>query len=293
MNVDALSARTTSTYPLSIGTSLTMESIALGKLPAYDQERVITDTVELSHYSSVYINLVTLHRNIIGAVGSEAAVGLKPKDVATTLSDEVEVIREIIHSNARVPLKLVFYVCGNEALEKHYPHAQFRQNTTEKQKESHALMQSTLSQFFKTHMNRHVNDTRNRCEIIYDKGQLSIDRNEKVLLLTHQAIDLLIHQKVHTVDLLESHTGVLKSTSMFHTKFHEGKGLIRIPFIDAMLVIFGDSQTFIPWKKVVRQEIIELAEKYKWNYKTTKTRIRVNLNSMKDVLTRDIIITML
>jgi len=293
MNVDALSARTISTYPISIGTSLALESIALGTLPAYDQERVVTDDVDLSNYSSVYINLVTLHRNIIGAVGSEATIGLKPRDAAITLSDELDVIREIIHANAREPLKLVFYVCGNEGLEKHFPHAQFRQNATEKQKESHALLQVTLSQFFKLHMHRHVSDTRNPCEIIYDKGQLSIDRNEKVLLLTHQAIDLLVHQKVHTVDLLESHTGVLKPVSMFHTKLHEGKGLIRIPFIDAMLVIFGDTQTFIPWKKVVRQEIIELAEKHRWNYTTTKTRIRVNLSEMKDVLARDIILDML
>ena len=290
MITDALASRTISTYALSIGTSLAMESIGVGELPAYDAERVMPDPVDLSAYDGFHINLSTLYRNIIGAVGAQNIDSLNKSDLAHTLNQEIEIIKEIVKGK-NPSIKLTFYVCGNEGLEKRYPHATFRQNTTAKQIAAQALLEASLSTFFTKYKNIYA-DGQGDVGLSYQTGTLNLGKLKKVLLMTHQAIDLLscIH---HQVDLLESHTGVLKTKAQFYTKFHDGKALVRIPFNSAMLVVFGDSQTFMPWKKAIREEVIAIAEKYRWNYMTTPTRMRINLHDLKDELAQDVILKML
>lgn len=291
MTSDTLASRTISTYPLSIGTSLAMESISMGSLPAYDAERKVPDAVKLTEYDSMYVNLATLHRNIIGAVGSQNAGALTKKDLAYTLNQEVEIIKEIVREQ-NPSIKLVFYVCGNEGMESKYPQAIFRQNSTVKQIAAQQLLQDSLSLLLRQYKDLHES-AHDSVQLLYQKGMLDLGKSKKTLLITHQAIDLLAGVHGHSVDLLESHTGVLKTKAQFHTKFHEGRSLVRIPFNAAMLVVFGDSQTFVPWKRVIRDEVIEIAEKYRWTYMTTPMRMRINLHDLRDELAEDVILSML
>jgi hypothetical protein len=66
-----------------------------------------------------------------------------------------------------------------------------------------------------------------------------------------------------------------------------------MPFNPMTLQVFGDSTTFSPFKKPIREELVELAEKYKWNAHTTKERLRLGLSFMKDRFSSEILDGML
>ena len=102
-------------------------------------------------------------------------------------------------------------------------------------------------------------------------------------MLTHVAYDLLSYNKFNTLHLLESHTGKCKDISLWWTKLSNSKDLMRIPFNILTLQIFGDSQIFLPFPIETRKQILQLAEDKKWTNVTTKERIRLSLDTLKDV----------
>jgi hypothetical protein len=53
---DSLSTRTISAFPLSISTSLALESIFTPKLPPYDPNRIIPEHINLIDYQEIWIN---------------------------------------------------------------------------------------------------------------------------------------------------------------------------------------------------------------------------------------------
>lgn len=288
-----LSSRTTSTYPLSIGTSLAMESIAKGSLPAYDDVFKSPVQVDLSKYSEIWIHTTTLHRNIIGSVGAQHLLELKPKDVAEVLSLEVSIIRDIIAQHAQTPLKVWFYTCGYSDMPKRFPHAVLREDKTEKQKQATDFLQQSLSLFYKDHSSEHATSLDKPCELIHFPNRLKPIKASHALLFSHYSVDLLSSKHFDSVDLLESHSGQIKNSGMWYTKLLDSKELLRIPFNKMTLQVFGDRTTFHPMKKQIRDEIIDLSVKFKWNSHTSIDRVRLGLSFMKDKYTADILDTML
>ena len=63
----SLYTRTISAFPISVGTSLALESLFAPRLETIDPERKF-ERVDVTKYSEVWINLSTLFRNIVGAV---------------------------------------------------------------------------------------------------------------------------------------------------------------------------------------------------------------------------------
>lgn len=285
LSTGAISARAIGAYPVSIATSLCLESIAVGPLPAYDPDRVVPAMIDISQYDVVYVNAATLFRNILGALPSGGDKSVVAGDIYMALAFEIELINKLIVEISFGKTKVVFYTSQYAGLDKKHPHAKFRVDTTEKQMVYTAILQNTISYYIKQQAKE------NTIEIV----DVLVKPASKVkgLIITHYAYDLLAAKHFNSLDLLETHTGVLKTKSMWYTKLTGGKDLMRIPFGSMALQVFGDSQTFYGQPAKVKEQVIELADKYKWTNTTTKDRLSMCFDFMSDKFTATILKKML
>jgi len=104
--------------------------------------------------------------------------------------------------------------------------------------------------------------------IIENAGKIDPD---KTLITTSFLLD---NQIYGICDLLESHTGVLKSKYKWNTKYHPvGKqDLSHLPYNKYIHKILGDKTYVIPTKLSERTALLELSAK--WNIRTTDTRVK-------------------
>lgn len=280
----ALANRAMSSFPVSIGTSLAMESLFQPMQQAYDPERVLPPKLDIGDYKVFWVNLLTLFRNLMGSLDADGQRKVMAADLSDTLEFEVDLISRLVEEESMGRCATVFYVSDYADLKKAHKHAIVREHKTDKQRQYHAIMEITLRDFFKKQV---------KSEKFQHFTRL-IDPKEKkkTLILTHYAYDLLAAPKFETLDLLESHTGVKKGPASWHTKLN-GKDLARMPFNSLTLQVFGDSQTFSPQPIKARQNLIDLAEEYQWQPLITRDRIRTCLGFMKDVYTAQIFKEML
>jgi hypothetical protein len=277
MHTSALSERTMSAFMLSIGTSLSFESLFPGTQPPYDLARSIPNKIDLNEYDELWINIFTLFRNIVGSVPTVKVQSLTPDDVGYVLGEEAELIRDIVKMYTSGNVRVVFYSSSYHNLKSEFKHASVRTDNTEKQRQMTDLLTGSVSVFYRTQTK---SDTLKHFKLYLEGEQQS--RNKKILLLSNYAFDLLSHSQFSKMDLLESHTGVLKEKAKWHTKYTDGKNLVRMPFNKLLLQVFGDSQTFYPMDKNLRKDIIDLSESAKWNPLTTDERVRFTISQLKN-----------
>lgn len=284
---DPLSNRVVSAFPLSIATSLALESIFYSPTPSFDPDRKIPQKVDISNYDEFWINLSTLFRNIMGALNKDDSNRVGASGLSETLAFEMETIESIVKNEGKGRVKLVFYACEYKdatSASKH-PYAIFRQDATDKQKIYRDLHNKTIARLLK--------DRESSSSLKILNSTLKPDHHCKALVLTHIAYDLLSYKNFTTLDLIESHTGVLKPRAMWYTKLHDGKELNFIPFNEGFLQIFGDSEHFKPFDIRVRRALVEIAKTHSWTQVTTLTKIRSNINEMTDAFTKAILLKML
>ena len=273
--------RATSSHSVSIGTDLALESIRLGGKPQYDDARIAPDPVDLSKYDELWVNTLTLFRNLVGSVPSEySGMKMDPPDAAEYLVQEMDVIRDVIRMSSEKEVKVVFYTSSYTGLPKRFPHAKLMVDTTDKQKAYTALMKASVNALYKQHSVPNMK---------HFALELKTPERPRCLILTHYAFDLLSHSAFKSMALLESHTGVVKDRSLWYTKFRDGASLARIPFNHLFIQIFGDRLLFSPQPKKVKDAIIELSEKYNWTYSTTDERIKLGLSMMKDAYASEVL----
>ena len=272
-----LSARTTSSYPISIGTALSLESIALGSNPVYDKERVIPNHVDIFKYDELWINISTLYRNILGSVSAAAQMTIVPEDLLITLEFETDLIKEIISKLSHEKVNVVYYYCNYKGLDKKHPNAKLREETTPKQiKYTHdrdIIIKEYLRRQKKTN------------EVMEFELSLKPSVPKKILIITHEAYDLLSSTNFTSMELLESHTGKLKDKSQWWTKLSNSKELMRMPFNICTMQVFGDSQRFHPMNSKVREQVISIANERQWTPVTTKARMQYCFEQMPDKFT--------
>jgi hypothetical protein len=282
----ALSRRLTSALPISLATSFAMEALVEGTKPTYDPERVMPERVDLAGYEVFYVNLMTLYRNIIGALvkGDEASVS--PGDVLDTLVFEVELIRSVVAEATYNKTQVHFYASNYKHMAMHYPHAKLRVDSTPKQKDYSQTMQSVLNAYFKTQI---ASDHLHLFDFL-----IKAPTKRKGLILTHYAHDLLSWPAFTELDLIESHTGHLKKRAAWYSKLTGGKDLFRIPFNAMSMQVWGDSNSFFGMPLVVRQQVLELANHYKWTSATTTLDRQIyGLNTLSDKFTANVLKSML
>lgn len=270
----AIQDRELGQFPISIGTSLAIES-ALGVHPD-----IVTDRAPVREYTQLWVNMRTLFRNLWGSINKQYVSQLEPEQLAQALAEEVEFIVAHIREHTQGKVEVVPYYSNFQGIENTYnrPPAQLRMDNTEKQRIVTAMHNATMEAFLPAHEG----------EVKLFMLKIKAKDAPKAMIVTHYAIDLLSHPDFLKLTLLESHTGAIKDRSQWYTKYYEGKDLARIPFREDMLQVFGDKETFHPADIRLRRAIIEIAERYQWTSLTTTDKIRYGIETLQNPLFKEI-----
>lgn len=102
--------RTTSAFPLSIGTSLAIESLFEGRQSSYDPSRVPPERIQISKYNQVWINIATLYRNILGAIDKNEIKKVHQNDLANTIIYEMQILESIFQNEGANIATPIFYI---------------------------------------------------------------------------------------------------------------------------------------------------------------------------------------
>lgn len=275
--ISILSARTMSAFPLSIGTSLAFESVFDGVQPPYDPTRKIPEKINIMNYNVFLINVSTLVRNIIGAIPTQEAESLTPRALLMALEDEIRYIIDIVKIHDTLGNVNIYFYSRNYTIIKQ------------------TFSRSRIVRFYEAHTAKQIN-LQNQIEgtvkllrknpefefVHYDLGvNLYPKSTLSALLFTHVPYDLLVNESFRILNLLESHTGLLKSRKDFWTKYYDAKklDLSNIPFQRKLLAIFGDHILFKPTPIIIRQDIIALAKKCQWTSVSSLSKINTDFNT--------------
>jgi hypothetical protein len=261
-----ISERAVGQYPISIATSLALESLT-GVHP-----EIYSETPPVKDYDELWINLKTLFRNLLGAMEGDGAKLVLGAAVSDELQQEMTRVEEIV-AEFNPSCKVWFYVSNYKDLERKYPKARVRRDTTENQKHYTRVMHDALQKLL-------LAESPDRT-LVFDL-KLKPKTQRKVLILTHYAFDLCSAEHFGSMTLIESHTGVLKDKAQWYSKYLNGKQLTTIPFREDMLQIFGDNELFHPFPIRERQEILEVAKQYKWTVLSTTDRIRFSIEALRN-----------
>ena len=279
--------RDVSAFPFSVGSSLALESLFEGKDESIDPDRQIPQKVNITDYNELWINCATLFRNLYTAIPRDRVHDTVSRDCVDALADEMSQIHELVNEESQGKTRVIYYICSYRGLEQEFKGAVRRTPNTDKQKFYQKLMDETLNRLV-----RRVKETQ---ELLIREFNVTFypDERIKALIITHYAVDLLSAKRFRSLDLLESHTGVLKKFNTWYTKYYNGKELMMIPFNEYLIKFFGDNDLIVPFHFKVRRVIQEVAEQHKWNYATSMSKVRADIGTIKDHFARKEILKML
>jgi len=253
---ERLSERVVGQYPISIPTSLALESAA-GILP-----EAPSPTKPIAERDNIMFNLRTLFRNLLGSMDKEAKKQLTAYTIAEALSAEMRVIEQVVSEISDGMCESIFYHCTYGDLLQKFTKAIPKTINTVAQKE-YASTEAMTIKYIKEEFEQSTPPIR---WLTREFDQIS----GRTLLLTHYPIDLLQRYRFDAMSLLESHTGAIKGPMLWNTKLHNGKEFEIIPFDRMTLQMFGDNVTFTPMSLKVRQKVYSIAVKNRWTPATTK-----------------------
>lgn len=258
--------------PISIATGVPIETIT--KIPDGENETPISD------YKHLLVHTRTLFRNLLGSLKTKDRDYITAITLAEALSTEMKIIETLVTEATNNECEITFYQCGYTKIFNEFKNSIPKLPTTPLQRFLHSLEEATLKQL--------ETELINRPEILYIDRTLN-NYPGKGLILTHFPVDLLNRYKFSRLNLLESHTGAIKTPVHFSTKLREGSGLDQIPFDRMTLQLFGDNQHFRPMDINVRKVIQNLAIQFNWTWATTKDYVIKCSKSKKDVFLTDFI----
>ncbi len=277
MRLDAiLNDRTTSSFGLSIGTALAIESIFGTDNNVYDKTREVIP-IHINDYKYYYINIYTMLRNIYTAVPSKELgilldnTGHK-KIILNVLYQEIEILNNLFNN---MKCEIVYFLPDYSKVTKR---VFLRSNRKISRKEQIYINSLSLV----SEISKELEDM--NVHMLEDTYKLDADTN-KILITTHIAPDLLNTSYVKHLYLLESHTGKLKTKLEFNSKYPKSKVIdtTRLPFNEILLRLLGDN--FILDDPIVnfKREIEAIANDRNWNPTTTETKVIANLKSNVDI----------
>ena len=267
-----LAERVISAYPVSVATSLALESLFPTTAPSIDPDRIKPPVVDMKPFKQFYINIDTLYRNIVGACKREDAIRLHPIEIAECIAQELELIESLLLNEGRGQCKLVPYMSDYEFNNRNYPHAIFKGISTDSQKQYAQMLLATKQTIKRNYLVK---------DLLSFKCKLE-GKHIPTLLLSHCAFDLVSSKVFSSLQLIESHTGILKGPYQWYTKYTDGKNLPMIPFTEGFLQIFGDSEHFRVWPHKAREIIKNIATQNNWTQLTTAAKYRTNLQTIPD-----------
>ena len=242
--------RTTGHFRCSIGTSLALEAISHTGEFADNKGELPIKTIEC-----LWFNLRTLVRNAMQAFTSEQFLYLTTDAVIESVEEDIETIKQFMADYAP-SANLEFYFCTYKGLDKTLKLAKFRQSNTAIQQLAESIQRGCADHFTAK-------------EGLLKQFAWKLEGKLKTTILTHYPLDLVSYYRFPDLQLLESHTGAIKSRKDWPSKMNLGKDIVCIPFNIATLQIFGDSAMFSPQDLKIRRLLIKIGEKRKWNALTS------------------------
>lgn len=265
---DNTSERVKGQFPLSIATSLALES-ALNMHPDIPPR----PDLPIKRFTDLWINLRTLFRNFHNALPKGLSETVTVQEMVEGLIEEMEIIPDVLkyYLDDRAP-KITFYLSKYKDLPKHYPKAKLRVDSTDKQFHYSKLQDAVMAAFRHHYSGRFME---------FDL-KLKGSQAGRTAIITHYAYDLLSHKDFSGLTLLESHTGSFKSSDRWYTKYYQGTALTMIPFREDFLQVFGDQELFKPMEVALRKDLIRIATKRNWSSVTTKARIETGIDELEN-----------
>lgn len=224
--------QSTTSFPVSIPTGLSLETLFTPILPQIDETRTVENLPDLSVYTLYAFNISTLTRNLINSFKYEDIAGVKNKFIYEILEAEIFFLSSFFQEN-NVPI--TFYINSYSYFINTYKD-KIRKPTTDQQNRINDITSYCLSQA-KTLTNTHK----------FSKD-IRFGKEHSVLLFTHIPADLLSYGNFTTLDLLESHTGLIKTRKDWNSKYFPipNKDMSILPFMEYLLTTFGDRVMFKP-----------------------------------------------
>lgn len=263
---DAIANREVGQFPLSIATSLAMEG-AFGIHP--DRP---TNEVPISHYQELWLNVRTLMRNLLGALPSEVVEHFLPGYFIAPLTQELAVIESEVLRRTQGMVRTICYVSDHIDLKRTLRGASIRTASTPKQIFHETVEREGIRQLF------------DASGLEMRRTKTELPGNQRVaLLMTHHPVDLLSRYQFRQLDLLESHTGIIKDPSQWYTKLTAGRDLPPMPFNAFTLSLFGDNNQLLQAQPLkLRRAVLDVAEQDNWASVTTVDKIRYSLKKIQD-----------
>lgn len=267
---DIWDGRTLGSSGLSIGTHLALETLFAKQMLIFDEKREFEE-VDPNKYDYHVFNIYTLSRNILNATPYKYKDELiRDKNFVKILAYEAEVIKEL-YRNTKCKALLFYpnYEPVYKAFNVNKPPWEINARV------EHLMIKDAIDKIDKKVRIKSCND---------GKGyKLPVEyKANKLLMTTNIVCDLL---NPGHIDLLESHTGRLKSKSELYSKYHKvGKeDLSHLPFQQELLYILGDTHIVRPLSIIIRRSLLAASVKYNWNVRTTSEKIKFNLRMEPDL----------
>ena len=269
---EILDERTVSSFGISIGTGIALESMFTPTTERYDDKREIPNELKVNSYGAHIINVYTLARNIV------QATLVKDKSAIYESSKLLDVVIEEIYTIAALyeDTKCDLFIFQPDYSKPYLEMNVGKKKILSKDYIDYVSMKSTLSDLSNKEL---------PVEII-DKTFKLPDTNEKVLITTHYPIDLLNSNRIYNLLLLESHTGKLKSKTEWYSKYHKigTRSLNVFPFLEQLIYLLGDGGMIKPVGISIRVALFNLATDKKWSMRTTYEKFREDIKSEDLVL---------
>lgn len=227
-----LENRTVSGFPVSIGTSMSLETVFSPVQEVYDAARQFDKLDDINTYSLYLFNVSTLLRNIYNSVKFNELITVSKKEVYETLLEEVDFLTGFFQ-NASLNIK--FYIHNYAYLRNNY-NDKLRKATTDKQ-------------LFLDNINKYCLDEISKNDDVETFSKdIKYSKEDHCLIFTHIPFDLISYNNFMKMDLLESHTGLIKTRKNWNTKYHPVPNcdMSILPFMEYLLVTFGDNVQLIP-----------------------------------------------
>ena len=239
--------QSTTSFPVSTPTGLSLETLFTPILPQIDETRTVENLPDLSVYTLYAFNISTLTRNLINSFKYVDIAGVKNKFIYELLEAEIFFLSSFFQEN-NVPITFYINTYG------YFTNAhkdKIRTPTTDQQHRINDITTYCLTEAKKL-------------ENVHNFSKdIKFGKEHSVLVFTHIPADLLSYNNFTTLHLLESHTGLIKTRKDWNSKYFPipNKDMSFLPFMEYLLITFGDKVMFKPSPLKQRIELYEAMQK--------------------------------
>lgn len=266
--------RTKSSFDVSIGTGLMLESLFKPTHERYDNAREVPKNISVDGYKYHFYNMMTLVRNIIGSLPAELPheVILKNKMLQEVIAEEINSIDNLYTGTK---CKAVFYLMDYDKLVEG-----FNKNKNREYTKSVTRNLDIFNYLKKLDL---AKDTLVSKDFVRTGMSLpDLDSKEKALVTTSFSAEF-INKK--NFELMESHTGVLVTDKDFY-KFYQPIGsrdMSIFPFNQILLYLIGDKNMSCIISPFLRARIHDCALEHKWTHRTGEDMVRYSIRNDKEI----------